>query len=245
MIETHSSGGIIINPHGDIALVSQKGLSWSLPKGHIDEGENQLQAAYREIKEETGLRQLQFVQSSPSYFRYKIGLDGTDDKSEKKHLHFFIFFTEEFTLKPEDSDNPEAIWVHYKDVCNKLTHSKDKTFFTEQIPIIEKYLDECIDIQTTTASKSEAKALASHLVTHKLAACVQIIDQVSSLYSWEDKIEHDTEYKLHIKSSRRFYKHIQTYILKTHSYDCPEFIVSSVSSYNSQYKQWLLSNLSM
>ena len=243
MLETHSSGGIVINPHGDIALVSQKGLSWSLPKGHIDEGENQLQAAYREIKEETGLLQLQFIQSCPSYFRYKIGLDEKDDTSEKKHLHFFIFFTEECELKPEDSDNPEAIWTHYTDVCDKLTHPKDKTFFTEQIPIIEKYLDQCIDIQTTTASKDEAEALASHLVSNKLAACVQIINQVSSIYSWEDKIEHETEYKLHIKTSRRFYKSIQTYLLKAHSYDCPEFIVNSVSSYNSQYKQWLLMSL--
>ncbi len=129
MIETHSAGGIVLNPFGETIVVSQKGLSWSLPKGHIDEGEDRLHAAYREIKEETGIRQLHLIQPCLSYTRFKISLTGDDDTSEKKHLHFFVFLTNEFTLKPEDKDNPEAKWVHYSEVEQILTHQKDSDFF--------------------------------------------------------------------------------------------------------------------
>jgi len=45
MKETKSAGGVVINNHGRILVVSQKGTSWSLPKGHIDEGESACVAA--------------------------------------------------------------------------------------------------------------------------------------------------------------------------------------------------------
>ena len=54
MKHTQSAGGVVLNKKGEVLVVSQRGTSWSLPKGHIDKGEDALGAAKREIYEESG-----------------------------------------------------------------------------------------------------------------------------------------------------------------------------------------------
>ena len=73
MKKTHSAGGVVTNQEGKVLVVSQHGTSWSLPKGHIDPGETALAAARREIYEESGIRDLEFVRELGTYERYRIG----------------------------------------------------------------------------------------------------------------------------------------------------------------------------
>lgn len=129
MRKTHSAGGVVTNSEGEVLVVSQRGTSWSLPKGHIDPGENPLAAARREIHEESGISQLELVRELGSYERHKIGLDGGDDPSELKIVTMFLFRTNQKSLKPVDADNPEARWVEKTKVIKLLTHQKDKEFF--------------------------------------------------------------------------------------------------------------------
>ncbi|MBI2995782.1 MAG: NUDIX domain-containing protein [Candidatus Melainabacteria bacterium] len=130
MRKTFTAGGLVLNKKGQVLIANQNGNSWSLPKGHIDEGETKLEAAIREIYEETGIRKLQFVKELGFYERYKIGLNSSEeDKSELKNISMFLFKTEEENLKPKDPTNPEAIWVEKKKVAELLTHKKDKEFF--------------------------------------------------------------------------------------------------------------------
>ncbi len=129
MKKTYSAGGVVTNKKGQILVVNQNWNSWSLPKGHIDKGEEKLEAAIREIYEESGIRKLTFVSELPTYERYKISLDGGDDKSELKVIYMFLFTTNEEELKPVDPDNPEARWVEKDEVATLLTHEKDKEFF--------------------------------------------------------------------------------------------------------------------
>ena len=129
MIETQSAGGVVLNPKGEVLVVNQEGNSWSLPKGHIDSGEEALAAAQREIYEESGVKRLQFVRTLGVYRRYKIGLKGGDDKSEMKTIRMFLFKTDQTILKPLDPQNPEARWVPKDKVEDLLTHRKDKDFF--------------------------------------------------------------------------------------------------------------------
>jgi ADP-ribose pyrophosphatase YjhB (NUDIX family) len=129
MKKTHSAGGVVVNSEGDVLVVSQHGTSWSLPKGHIDPGEDALVAAKREIYEESGIRGLEFVRELGTYERHKIGVDGGDDRSELKVITMFLFRTSEKSLKPVDPDNPEARWVEKSKVALLLTHEKDKEFF--------------------------------------------------------------------------------------------------------------------
>ena len=58
---TVSAGGVVINGQKMILVVNQNGTSWSLPKGHVDLGEEPLQAAIREITEESGVDDLHFL----------------------------------------------------------------------------------------------------------------------------------------------------------------------------------------
>jgi len=123
------AGGVVINRDGLILVVNQGGYSWSLPKGHIDNGEDALEAAKREIDEESGVNDLEFVADIGSYERYRTALDGGDDTSEFKTITMFLFKTTQAELKPRDPKNPEARWVPKDKVADLLTHQKDKAFF--------------------------------------------------------------------------------------------------------------------
>ena len=136
MIHTESAGGVVINAEGHVLLVSQHGTSWSLPKGHLEEGETPLEAARREIHEETGVSQLELVRPLGSYTRHRLGADGGEDRSELKTIHLFHFKTDETKLVPQDSDNPEARWVEPERVTGLLTHAKDKEFFASILDTI-------------------------------------------------------------------------------------------------------------
>lgn len=133
MKHTQTAGGVVLNKKGLVLVVSQNGNSWSLPKGHIDEDEDKLTAAKREIYEESGISDLELICEFETYERYKIGLDGGEDKSELKTIYMFLFKTKEENLKPIDPTNPEARWVQKDKVADLLTHKKDKEFFQKII----------------------------------------------------------------------------------------------------------------
>jgi ADP-ribose pyrophosphatase YjhB (NUDIX family) len=131
MRKTRSASGVVTNADGHVLVVSQRGTSWSLPKGHIDTGEDALMAARREIYEESGIRDLELVREMGSYERHKIGVNGGDDRSELKIITMFLFRTKAMDLQPVDRDNPEARWVEKSKVAQLLTHRKDKKFFQD------------------------------------------------------------------------------------------------------------------
>lgn len=124
-----SAGGVVLNTLGQVLIISQGGTSWSLPKGHIEVDEEPLQAAVREILEESGINQLDLVQNLGAYGRYKIGKISGEDKGEWKVMVFFLFKTKQIQLNPQDPRHPEARWVNPDQVESLLTHPKDKAFF--------------------------------------------------------------------------------------------------------------------
>ena len=87
----------------------------------------------REIEEETGITQLTFIKLLGDYKRYKITSNGGDDISEMKTITIFLFSTKEEKLKPNDPENPEAIWIEKDKVADLLTHKKDKEFFLKVV----------------------------------------------------------------------------------------------------------------
>lgn len=133
MKRTHSAGGVVLNKKGLILVVSQNGNSWSLPKGQLDPGEDVLAAARREIYEESGIQDLTLIRPLGSYERYRIALNGGDDRSELKTIEMFLFKTEEETLCPVDPHNPEARWAFLEEAAKLLTHAKDRDFLLKII----------------------------------------------------------------------------------------------------------------
>lgn len=134
---TISAGGVVLNRRGRVLVVNQRGNSWSLPKGHLDPGESLLEAAVREIHEESGVRRLALLHYLGSYERCRIGRLGGEDASEVKELHFFLFATEQVRLKPvHAADHPEARWLTLDAAARLLTHPLDRAFLVRQRPFI-------------------------------------------------------------------------------------------------------------
>lgn len=131
--KTESAGGIVLNDEGKVLVVNQRGTSWSLPKGHLDPGEDALSAARREIYEESGVSEVRLIRELGSYERYRLGLNGAEDLSEFKKIHIFLFTTDQRDLKPIDPHNPQALWVDKHRVAGMLTHPKDREFFESAV----------------------------------------------------------------------------------------------------------------
>lgn len=132
----------MVNSRGEVAVVQQIGsggwISWSLPKGHVEEGEDKIETAKREIFEESGISNLTYVKPLGSYKRYKNGPHGKDDRSELKTIYQYLFTTKQLELKPIDSHNPQAKWVKKEAVADLLTHPKDKAFFRSILKLIKE-----------------------------------------------------------------------------------------------------------
>ena len=128
VIDTYSAGGVVLNSKGQILVVNQASDSWSLPKGHIDEGEDAMQAARREIFEESGIKQLEYIKELGTYRRFRMK-HGKMDKTQRKNITMFLFKTTETELRPVDPENPEARWVDKDKVSELLSFAKDREFF--------------------------------------------------------------------------------------------------------------------
>jgi len=94
-------------------------------------------------------------------------------------------------------------------------------------------------VLTTAGSEEEARKIAKHLVEHRLAACVNIVPQVESIYRWQGKVESSREWLLVVKSTAAKFAAVRDAIRELHSYDLPECIAISIEEGSPQYLQWL------
>ena len=94
-------------------------------------------------------------------------------------------------------------------------------------------------ILVTAASKEEGRRIAERLVEARLAACVNITAPIESVYRWEEKIAHDEEYQLIIKSTRELFPEIKEAIRQIHSYRTPEIVCLPIVEGSREYLQWL------
>jgi periplasmic divalent cation tolerance protein len=94
-------------------------------------------------------------------------------------------------------------------------------------------------VVTTAGSEAEAQKIAKQVVERRLAACVNIVPRIQSVYRWEGKVETAEEFLLIIKTTRARDADVQAAIRELHSYDLPECIVISMEGGSSEYLKWI------
>lgn len=244
---TTTAGGVVVSPQGQILVVNQNSLSWSLPKGHIEANEEILAAAKREIHEESGITQLTLIKKLGSYERYKISKSGDDDTSELKRMTFFLFTTDQIDLKPIDPDNPEARWVDIDSVSQLLTHFKDKAFFESIQHDVQHWIQSeifgLLSVTTTIDAYSTAEKLSRLILEKKLGACVQISGPIQSHYPWEGRLEQNEEWVLTIKTLFKLWPKLDAFIKANHPYKIPQLTATRLTNVNESYRQWVWDHL--
>src|SRR3954468_9679034 len=89
-------------------------------------------------------------------------------------------------------------------------------------------LEEFIQVVTTTASQDDARQIGAALVEQRLAACVQIVGPIESIYRWSGKTETAMEWQCQIKTRRELFERVEQAIRQLHKYDVPEIIALPV-----------------
>ena len=94
-------------------------------------------------------------------------------------------------------------------------------------------------IYMTASSKTEAQKIGKALVESQLAACVNILDNMQSIYRWDEKIQEDTEVVLIAKTTDRIVSQLIDKVKSLHSYDCPCIVSIPISDGYPPFLDWV------
>jgi periplasmic divalent cation tolerance protein len=98
---------------------------------------------------------------------------------------------------------------------------------------------EVVLVLTTIAAESDGATLARTLVAERLAACVNVLPAMTSVYRWKGEVEQDREQQVIIKTTRRLLAALEARLRELHSYELPEFLVIATGGGSEAYLQWV------
>ncbi len=98
---------------------------------------------------------------------------------------------------------------------------------------------EYITVFITAPNEEEAAKISRTIVGEKLAACVNIIRSVRSIYRWQGRVEDESEVLMVVKTKRTLFDRLQKRVKELHSYAVPEIIGLPVIEGSKQYLEWL------
>jgi periplasmic divalent cation tolerance protein len=101
---------------------------------------------------------------------------------------------------------------------------------------------EPIVVLVTCGSEEEALRIANALVEEHLAACVNLVSPIRSIYRWEGKIWDEKEWFLIIKTQKKRFQELEKKVKSLHSYSVPEIISLPIVEGSSSYLNWIVSN---
>lgn len=96
-----------------------------------------------------------------------------------------------------------------------------------------------IVVLTSCASAEEARRIGGELIAQRLAACVNLLPPVRSVYHWKGAIEEEEEILMIIKSSRPLFEQLKAAIARLHSYEVPEIIALPIVDGAAPYLSWM------
>ncbi|HSX14022.1 MAG TPA: NUDIX domain-containing protein [Chlamydiales bacterium] len=111
-----------------------KGHYWGFPKGHSEDDETPIEAAYRELKEETNLDPIGALRTDPFVEQYQFTLRG--ERISKRVSYFLTEVTGDVILQNAEISN--GIWLPIEEAIEKVTHSEGKSILSQVVNILNK-----------------------------------------------------------------------------------------------------------
>ena len=102
---------------------------------------------------------------------------------------------------------------------------------------------EAIVVLMTAGSREEAVRIADLIVVARLAACVQILPEIESVYHWEGKVERSAEVLLLAKTTHANFQPLESAVRALHSYQNPEIVALDITASSAPYLEWMISNV--
>ena len=90
-----------------------------------------------------------------------------------------------------------------------------------------------------TTSTKDAEELADNIIANRLAACINIIDNVKSVFRWKGEVKKESETLLVVKTHSKMVENLIKFVRENHSYEIPEVISLSIAEGNPDYLDWL------
>ena len=94
-------------------------------------------------------------------------------------------------------------------------------------------------VLTSVSNSDDATALAEIIVRAKLAACVQILPQMTSVYVWQGEVQKEPEHLLLIKTLAEKFDELRAFIIANHSYEIPEIVAIDAEKVSGPYLKWM------
>ena len=108
---------------------------------------------------------------------------------------------------------------------------------------MDQKIEEAIVVFITAGYAGEARTLAETLVEKRLAACVQMLPKIESVFRWQGKVERQGEFLLIAKTTGSQFEKLEREVRALHSYETPEIVALPVSAVSSPYLEWLKMNV--
>ncbi|XP_003385434.2 PREDICTED: uncharacterized protein LOC100640743 [Amphimedon queenslandica] len=103
----------------------------------------------------------------------------------------------------------------------------------------------CLVTFVTCPSMEVARDLSRNILRSRLAACVNIIPQITSIYEWEGELQEDSEFLMVVKTSKDQISSLTSFIEQNHPYDVPEVISTEINHGSKKYLDWVMSSTKM
>lgn len=100
-------------------------------------------------------------------------------------------------------------------------------------------MTDALVVLCTCPDMQAAETLASGLVENKIAACVNVLPQIRSIYRWQDEMNSDSEVLMIIKTSQHSYAKLERWLMEYHPYDVPEVLALTVEAGARAYLDWI------
>jgi periplasmic divalent cation tolerance protein len=100
-------------------------------------------------------------------------------------------------------------------------------------------MSDALVVFCTCPNEQEARNLAETVVSQRLAACVNIVPGIRSIYRWKGKLCDDAEALMVIKTTAACFDSLRAKLVELHPYDCPEVIALEISDGHTDYLDWL------